>query len=105
MLVKLNKKLWKSLIKAGAFEAIEENRAELLANSDSWMRTIAKEAEREDATGYDLFGSFAAEKPTQPLTQSAVVNKKPMQKSKQTFEFCPTLFNNYKKMIPVPRKY
>lgn len=88
---KLNKKVMESLIKAGAFEAIATNRAELLANSDSWMRTIAKEAEREDATGYDLFGSFAAEKPTQPLTQSAVVNKKPMQKSKQTFEFCPTL--------------
>ncbi len=52
---RLNKKIMESLIKAGAFDSIASNRAELLANSDFWLRAIAKEAEREENSIYDLF--------------------------------------------------
>lgn len=88
---KLNKKVMESLIKSGAFDAIATNRAELLANSDSWLRTIAKEIERNEATGYDLFGSFAngtIQSKSQPITTVTINFPK---NSKKRFEFCPTL--------------
>lgn len=59
---KLNKKVMESLIKSGAFDSLATNRAELLANSDSWLRTIAKEIERDESSSYDLFGLFGESK-------------------------------------------
>lgn len=52
---KLNKKVMESLIKAGAFDSIAPNRAELIANSDAWLRTISKETEREEAVQFSIF--------------------------------------------------
>ncbi|WGL58862.1 DNA polymerase III subunit alpha [Pigmentibacter sp. JX0631] len=87
---KLNKKVMESLIKAGAFDAIASNRAELLANSDSWLRTIAKEAERDESTGYDIFGVFS--NTSQQNSASLENNKEKIEtkKSKYSFDFAPT---------------
>lgn len=56
---KINKKVIESLIKAGAFDEIATNRAELLVNSDSWLRSISKESERQDSVGEGIFDLFA----------------------------------------------
>jgi len=55
---KLNKKVMESLIKAGAFDEIATNRAEILANVDHWLRSISKEAERQERVGEGIFGMF-----------------------------------------------
>ena len=54
---KINKKVMESLIKSGAFDEIASNRAELLANCDSWVRSISKESDRQDTVGGGIFGS------------------------------------------------
>ncbi|MGY3803558.1 DNA polymerase III subunit alpha [Pigmentibacter ruber] len=87
---KLNKKVMESLIKAGAFDAIASNRAELLANSDSWLRTIAKEAERDESTGYDIFGVFSNTSQANPASLETTKEKNESKKSKYSFEFAPT---------------
>lgn len=56
---KINKKVLESLIKAGAFDQIATNRAELLSNSDNWLRSISKESERQDLVGEGIFDLFA----------------------------------------------
>lgn len=66
---KINKKVIESLIKAGAFDQIATNRAELLANSDSWLRAISKESERQDLVGEGIFDLFA--EPAQEQQSSA----------------------------------
>ena len=58
---KLNKKVMESLIKSGAFDSLEPNRALLIANSDSWIKTIAKELERKDETAFNIFNFSAPE--------------------------------------------
>jgi DNA polymerase-3 subunit alpha len=57
---KINKKVLESLIKAGAFDDIATNRAELMSNCDSWLRAISKESERKDSVGDGIFDLFAA---------------------------------------------
>ncbi len=52
---KLNKKVMESLIKGGAFDSLATNRAELLANTDIWIKTIAKELDRNDETVFNIF--------------------------------------------------
>jgi DNA polymerase-3 subunit alpha len=59
---KLNKKAMESLIKGGAFDSLTLNRAEILANSDVWIKTIAKELERKDETAFNIFSFAAPEK-------------------------------------------
>jgi DNA polymerase-3 subunit alpha len=74
---KLNKKIMESLIKSGAFDSLATNRAELLTNSDSWLRTIAKEADREEKTVFDLFAmseSQASHSSNQQLSSTTVQN-------------------------------
>ncbi|MES2615038.1 MAG: DNA polymerase III subunit alpha, partial [Bdellovibrionota bacterium] len=56
---KLNKKAMESLIKGGAFDSLAPNRAELLANTDIWIKTIAKELERKDEAAFNIF-NFSA---------------------------------------------
>lgn len=97
---KLNKKVMESLIKAGAFDSIATNRAELLFNSDSWLKTIAKEIDREENTGYDIFGDFNSRKEStssHKLTQNERMGVKHLSDSLK-FEFCPnalpTLINS-----------
>jgi DNA polymerase-3 subunit alpha len=63
---KINKKVLESLIKAGAFDQIATNRAELLANSDNWLRSISKESERQDMVGEGIFDLFAEPNTAQP---------------------------------------
>ena len=63
---KINKKVLESLIKAGAFDQIATNRAELLANSDNWLRSISKESERQDLVGEGIFDLFAEPSGAQP---------------------------------------
>jgi len=67
---KINKKVLESLIKAGAFDQIATNRAELLANSDSWLRSISKESERQDLVGEGIFDLFAESNSTQANTET-----------------------------------
>jgi DNA polymerase-3 subunit alpha len=86
---KLNKKVVESLIKAGAFDSIASNRAELLTNSDSWMRTIAKEAERDESTGYDIFGIIEHTPSKTEKIKEPIKETKTNKKSKNKFEFCP----------------
>ncbi|MEN9529788.1 MAG: hypothetical protein RI932_1661 [Pseudomonadota bacterium] len=69
---KINKKVLESLIKAGAFDEIATNRAELLGNSDAWLRSISKESERQDSVGEGIFDLFAeVQEPIQKNTPSA----------------------------------
>jgi DNA polymerase III subunit alpha len=56
----LNKKIMESLIKAGAFDALASNRAELLGNCDAWLKSIGRSAEQKNQTGGGLF-SFEEE--------------------------------------------
>lgn len=56
---KLNKKVLESLIKAGAFDEIASHRAELMTNSDGWLRSISKESERQDTVGDGIFDLFS----------------------------------------------
>lgn len=58
---KLNKKFLESLIKSGAFDKLEKNRAWLMVNTDQWMRSISKEQETNDATSVMLFDFGGAE--------------------------------------------
>ena len=51
----LNKKIMESLIKAGAFDALGSNRAEILDNSDVWLKSIGRSAEQKEMTGGGLF--------------------------------------------------
>ena len=53
---KLNKKTMETLIKCGAFDAIEPNRAQLIHNMDAWLKTIGRERERQDQVGDGIFG-------------------------------------------------
>jgi DNA polymerase-3 subunit alpha len=55
---RLNKKVMESLIRAGAFDSMATNRAELMGNIDSWLRAIAKEMECSGQGGDGLFGSL-----------------------------------------------
>jgi DNA polymerase-3 subunit alpha len=69
---KLNKKIIESLIKAGAFDELATNRAELMANMDNWLRILSKELEKEEHTGFGLFGLFeegTQSKPRAPLKE------------------------------------
>lgn len=68
---KLNKKFMESLIKAGAFDALNQNRAEIFANADSWLKTIAKETEQQESGG-SLFDN-----PTNRLHSVQVKQVKP----------------------------
>lgn len=52
---KLNKKFMESLIKSGAFDCLCLNRAEIFANADNWLRTIAKETENQQEIGSSIF--------------------------------------------------
>ena len=56
---KLNKKVMESLVKCGAFDALHPNRAEILANADTWIKTIAKELERKEETAFNIFNYSA----------------------------------------------
>ncbi|MCA2960985.1 MAG: DNA polymerase III subunit alpha [Silvanigrellales bacterium] len=58
---KLNKKVMESLVKAGAFDELASNRAEILENVDSWIRIVAKNLEQQDACGLGMFDMFSAE--------------------------------------------
>jgi DNA polymerase-3 subunit alpha len=72
---KINKKVLESLIKAGAFDEMASNRAELMANSDAWLRSISKESERQDAIGdgiFDLFSEASSAQETPPATVEPV---------------------------------
>jgi DNA polymerase-3 subunit alpha len=76
---KINKKVIESLIKAGAFDEIATNRAELLGNSDNWLRAISKESERQDSVGdgiFDLFSSPTEESQTKPSGKSELSKNK-----------------------------
>ncbi len=55
---KINKKVMESLTKSGAFDNIASNRAEIMANSEAWLRTISKECDRSDSVGSGIFGLF-----------------------------------------------
>lgn len=80
---KLNKKILESLIKAGAFDDIASNRSELLGNIDSWLRSIAKESEREDAVGGGIFGMDDSESltPAQAATTLNIASNTPTSNS------------------------
>lgn len=54
---KLNKKFMESLVKAGAFDGLNSNRAEIFANADHWLKIIAKETENQQEFGMSIFGS------------------------------------------------
>ncbi|MBX9703794.1 MAG: DNA polymerase III subunit alpha, partial [Silvanigrellaceae bacterium] len=56
---KINKKVIESLTKGGAFDTLATNRAELLGNADTWLRTIAKEWDRKESSGFGIFGNFS----------------------------------------------
>jgi DNA polymerase-3 subunit alpha len=77
---KINKKVLESLIKAGAFDEIASNRAELMTNSDAWLRSISKESERQEAVGdgiFDLFADAAVTTPPEKATVSASHSESP----------------------------
>ncbi|BBH52082.1 DNA polymerase III subunit alpha [Fluviispira sanaruensis] len=91
---KLNKKVMESLIKAGAFDAIASNRAELMANSDTWLKTIAKEAEREESTSFDIFAMFTEESPAIKAKVSGENNNPKIENNKKNqsdFVFLPNI--------------
>lgn len=77
---KINKKVLESLIKAGAFEEIATNRAELLGNSDHWLRAISKESDRQDSVGDGIFDLFSVSETSQPA-QNSPLNKTEVSKS------------------------
>lgn len=58
---KLNKKVMESLVKAGAFDDLASNRAEILENVDSWIRVISKNLEQQDTCGLGMFDMFSEE--------------------------------------------
>lgn len=64
-----------SLVKAGAFDEIATNRAELMSNCDSWLRAISKEADRQDSVGDGIFDLFAA--PEEEKPKKSAVHKLP----------------------------
>jgi DNA polymerase III subunit alpha len=101
---KLNKKVMESLIKAGAFDTIASNRAELLANSDSWLRTIAKEAEREENTGYDIFGDFDVSNKKLIHQNKIITNSTPSKRIKNKFEFFPLALPTLVKTENCPKR-
>jgi len=72
---KINKKVLESLVKAGAFDEIATNRAELMSNCDSWLRAISKEADRQDSVGDGIFDLFAA--PEEEKPKKSAVHKLP----------------------------
>ncbi|MEN9808765.1 MAG: hypothetical protein RLZZ488_332 [Pseudomonadota bacterium] len=73
---KINKKVLESLIKAGAFDEIATNRAELLANCDHWLRAISKESERQDSVGDGIFDLFSATS-DEPVPSAAATKPNP----------------------------
>ncbi|NBO36980.1 DNA polymerase III subunit alpha [bacterium] len=68
---KINKKVLESLIKSGAFDEIATNRAELLANSDHWLRSISKESERQDSVGDGIFDLFSESGEPAPVKKAS----------------------------------
>ncbi|KAB8029111.1 DNA polymerase III subunit alpha [Fluviispira multicolorata] len=102
---KLNKKVMESLIKAGAFDSIASNRAELMTNSDTWLKTIAKETEREENTSFDIFGMF---NDSNTITKQEILQKiEPTPKKKKNtddFIFLPNILPTIVKSENCPNK-
>lgn len=88
---RLNKKTMESLIKAGAFDEIASNRAEILANIDNWLRSITREIERGQATTGGLFdfAPVAKKPPKAPDSLQAAAGKSPTDKKQVRNEYEP----------------
>src|SRR5438552_3496113 len=66
----VNRRVAESLIKCGAFDSVERNRAQLLASLDDVMRWATSRAEERASSQIGLFGA-AADGPPPPLAAQA----------------------------------
>jgi DNA polymerase-3 subunit alpha len=65
---RLNRKVMETLVKAGAFDDISTNRAEILGNVDAWLRIVTKNFDQHEQCGGGMFDAFAIEAPAPAAT-------------------------------------